>query len=62
MDHRNRYAPSPVAHAGKLFLRDDKEGFAGFWDVKTGMQYWRERLGAGPHASAVATLCASLQG
>ncbi len=50
------YVPSPVAHAGKLFLVDDKEGFASCWDVKTGKQYWKERLGgrAGSHASAVA--------
>jgi hypothetical protein len=50
------YVPSPVAHAGKLFLMDDKEGFASCWDVKTGKQYWKERLGgkAGSHASAVA--------
>jgi outer membrane protein assembly factor BamB len=50
------YVPSPVAHAGKLFLVDDKEGFASCWDVKTGKQYWKERLGgrSGSHASAVA--------
>lgn len=50
------YVPSPVAHDGKLFLVDDKEGFASCWDVKTGKQYWKERLGgrAGHHASAVA--------
>jgi hypothetical protein len=45
-----------VAYAGKLFLVDDKEGFASCWDVKTGKQFWKERLGgrAGHHASAVA--------
>jgi outer membrane protein assembly factor BamB len=48
------YVPSPVAHAGKLFLVDDK-GVASCWDVKTGKQYWKERLsGKGHHASAVA--------
>jgi outer membrane protein assembly factor BamB len=48
------YVPSPVAHAGKLFLVDDK-GAASCWDVKTGKQYWKERLGgSGHHASAVA--------
>ena len=48
------YVPSPVAHAGRLFLVDDK-GVASCWDVKTGKQYWKERLsGKGHHASAVA--------
>ena len=48
------YVPSPVAHAGKLFLVDD-QGVASCWDVKTGKQYWKERLsGKGHHASAVA--------
>ncbi|MDB5307883.1 MAG: outer rane biosis protein BamB [Gemmataceae bacterium] len=48
------YVPSPVAHAGKLFLVDDK-GVASCWDVKTGERYWKERLGGkGHHASAVA--------
>jgi outer membrane protein assembly factor BamB len=48
------YVPSPVAHEGKLFLVDDK-GVASCWDVKTGKQYWKERLsGKGHHASAVA--------
>ena len=47
------YVPSPVAHAGKLYLVDDK-GVASCWDVKTGKQYWKERLGGkGHHASAV---------
>ena len=42
------YVPSPVAHDGKLFLVDD-EGVASCWDVKTGKQYWKERLsGEGP--------------
>jgi outer membrane protein assembly factor BamB len=48
------YVPSPVAHAGKLFLVDDK-GVASCWDVKTGTRHWKERLsGSGHHASAVA--------
>lgn len=47
------YVPSPVAHAGKLFLVDDK-GVASCWDVKTGKRYYNERLGRGHHASAVA--------
>lgn len=48
------YVPSPVAHDGKLFLVDDR-GVASCWDVKTGKQYWKERLsGKGHHASAVA--------
>jgi outer membrane protein assembly factor BamB len=47
------YVPSPVAHAGHLFLVDDK-GVASCWDVKTGVQRWKERLGGtGHHASAV---------
>jgi outer membrane protein assembly factor BamB len=49
------YVPSPVAYKGMLFLVDDK-GVASCWDVKTGKQYWKERLsGKGHHASAVAT-------
>lgn len=50
------YVPSPVAHAGKLFLADERGGFVSCWDVKTGKQYWKERVagGAGYHASAVA--------
>ena len=48
------YVPSPVAHAGKLFLVDDA-GVASCWDVKTGKQFWKERLSAKKHhASAVA--------
>lgn len=48
------YVPSPVAHAGKLFLVDDR-GVASCWDVKTGKQFWKERLsGKGHHASGVA--------
>lgn len=48
------YVPSPVAHAGKLFLVDDG-GVASCWDVKTGKQHWKERLsGKKHHASAVA--------
>ncbi|HEV3385502.1 MAG TPA: PQQ-binding-like beta-propeller repeat protein [Gemmata sp.] len=48
------YVPSPVARNGKLYLVDDK-GVASCWDVKTGKQYWKERLsGKGHHASAVA--------
>ncbi|HSQ58553.1 MAG TPA: PQQ-binding-like beta-propeller repeat protein [Gemmata sp.] len=48
------YVPSPVAFAGKLFLVDDR-GIASCWDVKTGKEYWKERLsGKGHHASAVA--------
>jgi outer membrane protein assembly factor BamB len=48
------YVPSPVADKGKLFLVDDG-GVASCWDVKTGKQYWKERLsGKGHHASAVA--------
>jgi outer membrane protein assembly factor BamB len=47
------YVPSPVAHDGKLFLVDD-QGVASCWDVKTGKQFWKERLsGKGHHASAV---------
>ncbi len=47
------YVPSPVAHAGKLYLVDDK-GVASCWDAKTGERHWKERLsGAGHHASAV---------
>ncbi len=56
--HKNEggYVPSPVAHACKLFVVDDKQGFASCWDVKTGKEYWKERLGGatGYHASAVA--------
>ena len=50
------YVPSPVAHGGKLFVVDDKQGFASCWDVKTGKEYWKEKLGGatGYHASAVA--------
>jgi len=55
--HENEggYVPSPVAHGGKLFVVDDKLGFASCWDVKTGKEYWKERLGGatGYHASAV---------
>lgn len=48
------YVPSPVAAGGMLFLVDDK-GVASCWDVKTGKQHWKERLGGkGHHASAVA--------
>lgn len=47
------YVPSPVAHAGRLYLVDDK-GLASSWDVKTGKRYWAERLGRGHHASGVA--------
>lgn len=48
------YVPSPVAHRGNLFLVDDR-GVASCWDVKTGQQRWKERLGTtGHHASAVA--------
>jgi outer membrane protein assembly factor BamB len=48
------YVPSPVAHGGNLFLVDDT-GVASCWDVKTGEQRWKERLGGvGHHASAVA--------
>jgi len=47
------YVPSPVAHAGKLFVVDDK-GVASCWDVKAEKLYWKERLGGkGHHASAV---------
>ena len=43
-----------MAHAGRLFLVDDK-GVASCWDVRTGKQLWKERLGGrGHHASAVA--------
>jgi len=56
--HKNEggYVPSPVAHGGKLFVVDDKQGFASCWDVKTGKEYWKEKLGGatGYHASAVA--------
>lgn len=56
--HKNEggYVPSPVAAAGKLFVVDDKVGFASCWDVKTGKEYWKEKLGGatGYHASAVA--------
>ncbi|MFO0801808.1 MAG: PQQ-binding-like beta-propeller repeat protein [Gemmataceae bacterium] len=56
--HKNEggYVPSPVAAAGKLFVVDDKLGFASCWDVKTGKEYWKEKLGGatGYHASAVA--------
>lgn len=56
--HKNEggYVPSPVAAAGKLFVVDDKQGFASCWDVKTGKEYWKEKLGGatGYHASAVA--------
>jgi outer membrane protein assembly factor BamB len=56
--HKNEggYVPSPVAAAGKLFVVDDKQGFASCWDVKTGKEYWKEKLGgaSGYHASAVA--------
>lgn len=50
------YVPSPVAHGGKLFVVDDKQGFASCWDVKTGKEFWKEKLGGatGYHASAVA--------
>ncbi|VTR95529.1 Pyrrolo-quinoline quinone OS=Pedosphaera parvula (strain Ellin514) GN=Cflav_PD1224 PE=4 SV=1: PQQ_3: PQQ_2 [Gemmata massiliana] len=48
------YVPSPVAHDGKLFLVDDA-GVASCWDVKTGKQFWKERLsGKKHHASAIA--------
>jgi outer membrane protein assembly factor BamB len=54
--HKNEggYVPSPVAHAGKMFLVDDK-GLASCWDVKTGKEYWREQLSSRIkyHASAV---------
>jgi len=47
------YVPSPVAHRGNLFLVDDR-GVASCWDVKSGQQRWKERLGTtGHHASAV---------
>jgi len=56
--HKNEggYVPSPVAAAGKLFVVDDKLGFASCWDVKTGKEFWKEKLGGatGYHASAVA--------
>jgi outer membrane protein assembly factor BamB len=56
--HKNDggYVPSPVAHAGKLFLAGDQGGLVSCWDVKTGKQYWKERLAGstGYHASAVA--------
>jgi outer membrane protein assembly factor BamB len=55
--HKNEggYVPSPVAANGKLFAVDDKIGFAGCWDVKTGKEYWKEKLGGatGYHASAI---------
>lgn len=48
------YVPSPVAHGGNLFLVDDR-GVASCWDVQSGKQRWKERLGTtGHHASAVA--------
>ncbi len=48
------YVPSPVAHDGKLFLVHDS-GVASCWDVKTGKQFWKQRLtGKKHHASAVA--------
>ncbi len=49
------YVPSPAAHGGKLFVVDDRLGFASCWDVKTGKEYWKEKLGGatGYHASAV---------
>jgi len=56
--HKNEggYVPSPVAAQGKIFAVDDKQGFAGCWDVKTGKECWKERLGGatGFHASAIA--------
>jgi outer membrane protein assembly factor BamB len=53
--HKNEggYVPSPVAHAGRLFLVDDT-GRASCWDVKTGKQSWQEQLSRSKHhASAV---------
>ena len=48
------YVPSPVAHAGKLFVVDEKKQQASCWDVKTGKMYWQEKLGRVKfHASAV---------
>jgi outer membrane protein assembly factor BamB len=48
------YVPSPVAHAGKLFLVTDA-GKASCWDVKTGEMHWQEQLSRSKHhASAVA--------
>lgn len=48
------YVPSPVAHAGKLFLVTD-DGKASCWNVKTGELYWQEQLSRSKHhASAVA--------
>jgi outer membrane protein assembly factor BamB len=47
------YVPSPVAYDGKLFAVDDT-GVATCWDVKSGKQYWKERLsGKGHHASGI---------
>lgn len=48
------YVPSPVAHAGKLFLVTDT-GKASCWDVKTGTLHWQEQFSRSKHhASAVA--------
>jgi outer membrane protein assembly factor BamB len=56
--HKNEggYVPSPVAANGKLFAVDDKIGFAGCWDGKSGKEFWKEKLGGatGYHASAIA--------
>jgi hypothetical protein len=46
------YVPSPVAHGGKAFVVED-EGVASCWDLKTGKQYWKERLGKHFSASGV---------
>lgn len=51
------YVPSPVAHAGNLFLVDDK-GVVGCYDAKTGTRHWQERLSFRKHhASAVCAEC-----
>jgi len=46
------YVPSPVAFAGIGYVVND-EGLASAWDIKTGKQLWRERLGGHQTGSGI---------
>ena len=53
----NSFASStPACDGERVYVVDDRLGFASCWDVKTGKEYWKEKLGGatGYHASAVA--------
>ena len=47
------YVPSPVAAGGRLFVVND-DGLGTCWDVATGRQFWKERLGGHQSGSLAA--------